>query len=96
MNQSEMIQAVAERTKMSQAEVKRIFDTFKEVAYDHFEQNKTSSEMPLPGFGKFKVTERTARTGRNPKTGEEISIPKRNVPVFRPSTELKNHIQPAE
>ncbi|MGC9287327.1 MAG: HU family DNA-binding protein [Hydrogenobaculum sp.] len=43
----------------------------------------------MPGFGTFTVSTRKARTGRNPKTGQEIKIPERTTAVWRPSKELK-------
>lgn len=49
--------------------------------------------MKLVGFGTFMVSNRKARVGRNPQTGEEISIPARKVPVFRPGKELKDAVR---
>ncbi len=48
--------------------------------------------VAISGFGTFKVTERPARKGRNPRTGEEIQIPARNAVTFKPYNKLKDSI----
>jgi DNA-binding protein HU-beta len=54
---------------------------------------KHGEPVKLTGFGTFKVIERKARKGINPRTGESLSIPARRVPKFYPGKNLKNHIQ---
>lgn len=49
-------------------------------------------EVSIPPLGKFKITKRKARTGRNPATKEEIKIPASNVPKFQPSKTLKDAV----
>ena len=51
---------------------------------------KKKDGVKLVGFGTFATTKRSARTGRNPQTGETIKIPARTVPVFRPGSALKD------
>jgi len=53
----------------------------------------TEKKMTLTGFGTFVVEERKARTGRNPRTGEELKIPASKVVKFRPGKELKEAIK---
>jgi DNA-binding protein HU-beta len=65
--------------------VDAVFDTIKE-------QLKTGDKVQLVGFVSFEVKQREARVGRNPKTMEEIRIPARRVPVFRPGKELKESV----
>ncbi len=48
--------------------------------------------IELRGFGTFKVRHRKARTGRNPRTGEPVEVPARDVPVFQPSRHLKSAV----
>lgn len=48
--------------------------------------------IEIRGFGTFKVRHRKARTGRNPKTGEPVEVPSRNVPVFQPSRLLRERV----
>lgn len=50
-------------------------------------------EVTVSGFGSFKVVERSAREGRNPQTGESITIAARKSPVFRPGTQLKRAVE---
>ncbi|MGB9596769.1 MAG: HU family DNA-binding protein [Candidatus Poribacteria bacterium] len=49
-------------------------------------------KVSLIGFGTFSVKERAAREGRNPRTGKEIKIPKKKVPVFKPGKELRDSV----
>jgi DNA-binding protein HU-beta len=49
-------------------------------------------EVTISGFGSFKVVERSSRQGRNPQTGEPITIDARKSPVFRPGTQLKRSV----
>jgi DNA-binding protein HU-beta len=49
--------------------------------------------VTISGFGSFKVVERSARQGRNPQTGEPITIDARKSPVFRPGTQLKRSVE---
>lgn len=53
---------------------------------------KKGEEVSLPPLGKFKVTKRKAREGRNPSTGATIKIPASNVPKFQPAKALKDAI----
>ena len=48
--------------------------------------------IELRGFGTFKVRHRSKRMGRNPKTGEPVEVPARNVPVFQPSSLLRERV----
>lgn len=54
---------------------------------------KKGQAVTLVGFGTFKVAKRKARTGRNPRTGKEIKIPAKKVPVFKAGSELKKAVK---
>jgi hypothetical protein len=56
---------------------------------NYFRYAKKGGSLGLPGFGTFEVRERAARTGRNPKTGEELKIPASRVAAFKPGAALK-------
>ncbi|MGC9550317.1 HU family DNA-binding protein, partial [Vibrio metoecus] len=58
-----------------------------------FRSLKDGDQVQLIGFGTFKVNHRSARTGRNPKTGEEIKIAAANVPAFVAGKALKDAIK---
>ncbi|MGI6130540.1 MAG: HU family DNA-binding protein [Bacillota bacterium] len=89
MTKSDLVDSVAAKAGMTKKDsaraVEAVFDTIKE-------QLKTGDKVQLVGFGSFEVKQREARVGRNPKTMEEIRIPARRVPVFRPGKELKDSV----
>ncbi len=87
MNKAELVEAIAGVTKGTKAETERTLDAFIGVVSKNISQQ---DGVKLVGFGTFSVSDRKARVGRNPQTGEEIQIPARKVPVFRPGKELKN------
>lgn len=86
MNKAELVEAISKITTHTKADTERTLDAFINVVTDSL-QNET--DVKLVGFGTFGVSDRKARVGRNPQTGEEIQIPARKVPVFRPGKELK-------
>lgn len=86
MNKAELIEAMANETKSTKADAERHLDAF----INTVSKNINSDDgVKLVGFGSFSVVERKARLGRNPQTGEEIHIPARKVPVFKPGSVLK-------
>jgi DNA-binding protein HU-beta len=54
---------------------------------------KNGEKITLTGFGTFQCTSRTARTGRNPRTGQEIEIASCNIPKFKPGSKLKEALK---
>lgn len=52
----------------------------------------TGDRIEVRGFGSFSVTHRPAREGRNPKTGEKVRVPEKNVPHFKPGNELRGRV----
>ena len=89
MNKAELVEAMSRITGQTKAETERNVDAFIEVVTTNISND---DGVKLVGFGTFAVSDRKARMGRNPKTGEEIQIPARKVPVFRPGKELKAQI----
>jgi DNA-binding protein HU-beta len=90
MNKAELIEAVSKVTEMTKADTERALDAFIDVVSKNI---KKKDGVKLVGFGTFAVSARKARVGRNPQTGEEIQIPARKVPVFRPGKELKDTVR---
>jgi nucleoid DNA-binding protein len=90
MNKAELIEAVSKVTENTKADTERYLDAFIEVVTKNV---KKKDGVKLVGFGTFSVSARKARVGRNPQTGEEIQIPARKVPVFRPGKELKESVR---
>ncbi len=90
MNKAELVDAIAKVTNQTKADTERTLDAFIEVVSNNITEK---DGVKLVGFGTFSVSSRKARVGRNPQTGEEIQIPARNVPVFRPGKELKESVR---
>lgn len=89
MNKPELIDHVSKLSLQTKAEVEKSLEALTTVISRAIAEG---DEVKLIGFGTFGASERKARLGRNPQTGEEIQIPARKVPVFRPGKELKNAV----
>lgn len=89
MTKSDIISIIAEGTGLTKVETAAVVDGF--VASLSYALKKGDS-IELRGFGTFKVVDRKARKGRNPKTGEEIFIPQRKVPIFRCSKDFRDYV----
>ncbi len=89
MTKANIVDRVASATGITKIDTAAIVDGFLNSVVEAISQNKT---IELRGFGTFKVVKRAKRTGRNPRTGEEVKIPERYMPVFKPSKELKNRL----
>lgn len=87
MIRSELLQALAKENPELRAEdVERAVDTFfEEIA----EQLADGGRVELRGFGAFSTRQREARKGRNPRTGETVSVPDKRVPYFKPGKEMR-------
>lgn len=90
MNKAELVEAMAKITGATKADTEKSLDAFIDVVSKNI---KKKDGVKLVGFGTFSVSNRKARMGRNPQTGEEIQIPARKVPVFRPGKELKESVK---
>jgi DNA-binding protein HU-beta len=92
MNASDLIAKIAERNSLTKAQAKTIVDElFKEIIV----AASNGEEVSLPGFGKFKVRETSAREGRNPSTGEVIQIPSSKKLSFTPAKAVKDQLNAA-
>lgn len=90
MNKGELANDVAKRAQISKAKAWEIINaTFESIKGTL----KKGQKVSLIGFGSFVVRNRKARKGRNPKTGQEITIKARKVPAFSAGTELKKAVQ---
>ncbi len=87
MNKQELIAAVAERTDLSREEAKKAVKAFTDVVA---EQLKNGEKIQLVGFGTFEVSERAAREGRKPQTGETMTIAAAKTPRFKAGKALKD------
>lgn len=89
MNKTELIDVVADSADISKASASRALDAVLEGITDALKKDDT---VTLVGFGTFSVRQREARTGRNPRTGEEIQIKASKVPGFKAGKALKDAI----
>jgi integration host factor subunit beta len=87
MIRSELLQALArENPELRAEDVERALDTFFE---EITERLAGGGRVELRGFGAFSTRQREARKGRNPRTGETVSVPDKRVPYFKPGKEMR-------
>ncbi len=89
MNKSELIDAVAGGADISKAAASRALDAMIEAVTNAL---KNGEQVNLVGFGTFVVRERAARSGRNPRTGESITIKAAKNPSFKAGKALKDAV----
>ncbi|AFZ83664.1 DNA-binding protein HU-beta [Candidatus Kinetoplastibacterium blastocrithidii TCC012E] len=89
MNKTELIDHIAINAGISKAAANRAIDSFLDAVKSTMKKGET---VTLVGFGSFAVSTRAERTGRNPRTGEEIKIKKTRVPKFKPGKALKEAV----
>jgi DNA-binding protein HU-beta len=87
MNKGELIEKIAEGADISKASAGRALDSLMAAVTAEL---ASGGDVALIGFGTFKVSERAARTGRNPQTGAEIQIAAAKVPSFKAGKALKD------
>lgn len=89
MKKSEMIEALATKTGLTKSECEKVFN----ATFDLFKDELAKGEkVSVAGFGTFKITEREARDGRNPLTGEKIRIKASKSVNFKVGSEFKSKI----
>jgi len=91
MNKSEIAQHMVKDATIIKSNAIKVIDTLVAVIGDVLK--KRDGKVTLVGFGTFKVIEKKAKVGRNPKTGEKIRIPKKKVPKFVAGKELKRLVK---
>lgn len=90
MNKTELVAAVAEQAELSKKDAEKALKAFSNVVA---EELKKGGKVQLVGFGTFEVSERAARTGRNPQTGETIQIAASKTPKFKAGKALRDYIK---
>mgnify|MGYP003590022970 FL=1 len=90
MNKTELVDAIAAKADMSKAQAKVALE---EILNSITETLKQGDQVQLVGFGTFKVNHRAGRVGRNPRTGEDITIEPSNVPAFVAGKALKDAVK---
>ncbi len=90
MIRSELVQKIAaDNPGLSAKDVERVINTFFSSIV---EQLAKGGRVELRGFGAFSTREREARTGRNPRTGDAVSVPAKRVPYFKPGKEMRERL----
>ena len=89
MNKAQLIDAIAEKAGLSKADSKKALEAFVATVGESL---KSGDKVALVGFGSFSISERSARSGRNPQTGKIIQIPAKKVVKFRPGAELEGQL----
>ncbi len=89
MNKAELIDAIASEAGLSKADAKKALDAFVSATTEAL---KKSDRISLVGFGSFSVSDREARTGRNPQTGKEIKIAAKKVIRFKAGADLAGSV----
>ena len=87
MNKKELVAAIAEKAEISKKDAEKALEAFTATVTDEL---KDGGKVQLVGFGTFEVSEREAREGRNPKTGETIVIAAAKAPKFKAGNALKD------
>ena len=89
MNKSELLAVMAAKSGLSRADVGKAFTAFRDVVGETLGQG---GEVQITGFGSFGVSERAARIGRNPQTGEALQIAASKAPKFKAGKALKEAV----
>ncbi|RGG77073.1 MULTISPECIES: HU family DNA-binding protein [unclassified Clostridium] len=89
MNKTELVAAIAEKTELSKKDAEKALKAFTDVVA---EELKKGEKVQLVGFGTFEVAEREAREGRNPRTGETMTIAASKSPKFKAGKALKDSL----
>lgn len=90
VNKTELIEAIAEETGFAKSQVEATLKSFTDTV-----QKTVAAKEPvtLPGFGGWKASERAARVGRNPQTGEDLKIAATTVPTFKAGSAFKEQVK---
>ena len=89
MNKTELVAAMAEQAGLSRKDAEKALKAFTDVVSEELQKG---GKVQLVGFGTFEVSERAAREGRNPQTGEAMPIPASKAPRFKAGKALKDAI----
>jgi len=90
MTKKDIVLKITDMTGIKQVDVKTIVQKTFDMIIDSLVRNE---KVELRNFGVFKIKERRARFGRNPRTGESVPVPPRKVVVFKPGLEMKQKIR---
>jgi integration host factor subunit beta len=93
MTKADLIEDVARKTELSRKDSEVIVDTIFEGIVKSL---RGGDKIEIRGFGSFRTRHRNSRVGRNPKTGERVDVPAKDIPYFKPSKELKDLVNSSQ
>jgi DNA-binding protein HU-beta len=89
LNKQDLVASIAEKAGLTKKDAEKAVNAFVDTVKSSL---SSGDKVSLVGFGTFEVRERKARSGRNPQTGAEITIPAGRVPAFKPGKELRESV----
>ncbi len=89
MTKAELVEEVAGMTRLTKKHAEIVVNTVFESIVDSL---RSGDKIELRGFGSFRIRARGARVARNPKTGDRVKVPAKQIPYFKPGKELKELI----
>jgi DNA-binding protein HU-beta len=90
MNKTDLINNIATKSGMTKKDVESVLNSFLGEVTDAL---SSGDKVQLIGFGTFETRKRSGRIGRNPQTGNTITIPESNVPAFKAGNKLKEAVK---
>ena len=89
VTKADLVEEVVRVTELGRKESEAIVETIFESIIGALQGG---DRIEIRGFGSFRTRQRRGRTGRNPKTGAKVEVPPKRIPFFKPSKELKDHV----
>ena len=89
MNKADLVNSISEQTGLTKTKSNQVVDAITNIIAETL---SSGDKVTLVGFGTFTTTERNARKGRNPKTGEVIEIPAKRVAKFKAGSDLTKNV----
>ena len=90
MNKRELIETVASNAQIAKKEADAVVNATLDAIIDGLAKE---GKVIIPGFGSFEVRNKTAREGRNPRTGEKVKIAAKRAPAFKPGKAMKDAVE---
>ena len=89
VTKADLVEEVVRVTELPRKESEAVVETIFESIISALQGG---DRIEIRGFGSFRTRQRRGRTGRNPKTGAKVEVPPKKIPFFKPSKELKDHV----
>ncbi|MBR5108912.1 MAG: HU family DNA-binding protein [Clostridia bacterium] len=90
MNKRELIETVSSNAQITKKEADAVVNATLDAIIDGLAKE---GKVIIPGFGSFEVRNKTAREGRNPRTGEKVKIAAKRAPAFKPGKAMKDAVE---